>query len=171
MIIFDIVVLALLVVSVISGLRRGLIVQAIGLVSIIIGVAVAVYTGASAGEALGIEAPYTEAAGFLCVFAAVTGCLVLAGWLLRKVFKIVGLGLLDSILGVVFSLLKLVLVLSVLCSVFNRINDGAKIIDPSTLDKSLAYRPLCDMANAIGILKFDPRDVVKMGIDAAKMDE
>lgn len=149
--IFDIVVCILAVIAVINGWRRGFVVQAFGLAAIVIGVFVAAKTGAEAGVRLGIEAKYAAIAGFAIVFVAVVLVLMLVARLLRGLFKFAGLGILDVLLGVLLSLLKVGLVLGILCAIFDKVNDGAHFVPRSTLDKSITYRPLCNMVESFGV--------------------
>lgn len=151
MTIFDIAVLVIAAIAVINGWRRGFIVQAIGLAAILLGLFAAVGTGAEAGAKLGIDPRYATPAGFLIVFIGVTAVLLLLARLLRKLFRVAGLGILDVLLGILLSLLKVGLVLGILCTIFDRLNDGAHFIPQSSLDKSVTYRPLCNIVEACGV--------------------
>ena len=59
--------------------------------------------------------------------------------------------MLDVLLGILLSLLKVALVLGILCTIFDKLNDGAHFIPQSTLDRSVTYRPLCRMVEALGV--------------------
>ena len=152
MTIFDIAVFIIAVIAAINGWRRGFAVQALGLAAIVLGIFAAVKTGAEAGAKLGIDERYAAAAGFLAVFVCVTLVLMLVARFIRKIFKFAGLGMIDVLLGILLSLLKIALVLSILCTIFDKINDGAHFVPRSTLDKSLTYRPLCNVVSAFGML-------------------
>ena len=155
MTIFDIVVCVIAAVAVFNGWRRGFAVQAFGLFAIIVGLFVASRTGAEAGAKLGIESDYATAAGFLIVFLCVAGVLMLIGRLIRGVFRFAGLGMFDVLLGILLSLLKVALVLGILCTIFDKLNDGAHFVSRSTLDRSLTYRPLCRVVETLGMLGFE----------------
>ena len=165
MTIFDIVVCVLGAVAVINGWRKGFAVQILGLVAIVLGIFVAAGTGAEAGAKLGLDPRYATAAGFLIVFCCVAGVLMLLGRLIRKMFKFAGLGILDVLLGMVLSLLKVALVLGILCAIFDKINDTAQIVPQSSLDKSVTYRPLCRVVSVVGVLSREA------GLGAEKMVE
>lgn len=152
MTVFDIVVGIIAVIAVINGWRRGFAVQAVGLAAIIIGIVVAVRTGAEAGARLGIDGRYAAVAGYLLVFLCVTVALMFIGRLVRKMFRFAGLGVVDVLLGILLSLLKVALVLGILCTIFDKINDGAQFVPRSSLDRSLTYRPLCRVVTTLGVL-------------------
>ena len=158
MTIFDIIVCIIVVAAVIDGWRRGFVVQAVGLAAIILGLVVASRTGAAAGARLGIDERYAAAAGFFIVFLCVAVVLMLLGRFMRKLFKFVGLGILDVLLGILLSLLKAALVLGILCTIFDKINDGAHFVSPATLDRSVTYRPLCRVVTTLGMLGSEMAD-------------
>lgn len=149
--VFDIIVCIIAVAAVINGWRRGFAVQVVGLAAIIIGIIVAVNTCALAGAKLGIDPRYASAVGFLVVFLAVAAVLLLLGRLIRRIFKFAGLGILDVLLGIVLSLLKVAIVLGILCTIFDKINEGAHFVPRETLDRSITYRPLCNMVSSVGL--------------------
>lgn len=152
MTIFDITVCVIAVIAVIDGWRKGFAVQALGFIAIVLGLFVAAKTGAQAGAKLGFDSAYASAAGFLIVFVCVAGILLLLARLLRKMFKFAGLGMLDVLLGILLSLLKVALVLGILCTIFDKINNGTHFVPQSTLDRSVTYRPLCRTVETVGVL-------------------
>ncbi len=149
--IFDIFVCIIAVIAVINGWRRGFAVQACGLAALIVGIFVAAKTGARVGAAMGVDERFAAAAGFLVVFACILVLMLIAGRIIRKMFDFVGLGILDTVFGVIFSLLKSALILGILCSAFDRLNGDGRFVSKRKLDSSIAYRPLCDAVEAFGI--------------------
>lgn len=152
MTIFDIAVCVLAVLAVIDGWRRGFALQAFGLVAIVVGIFVAVRTGAEAGAKLPVDAQYAAPAGFFLVFMVVAIGLLLVGRVFRTLFKAAGLGMFDTLFGVIVSLLKVALVLGIMCAVFDRFNEGAHFVDRASLDRSLFYRPLCNVVDGVGMV-------------------
>lgn len=158
MTIFDIIVCVIAAIAVFNGWRKGFAVQALGLVAIVLGLIVASRMGAEAGAKLGIDSRYASVVGFLIVFLCVTLVLMLVARLFRKMFKFAGLGFIDVLLGIVLSVLKVALVLGILCTIFDKLNDGAQFVQQSTLDKSVTYRPLCRIIGACGVLGREASD-------------
>lgn len=151
MTLFDIFVFIIAGVAVFTGWRRGFAVQAFGLCAIVLGLIVAAKTGSFAGAKLGFDHQYATPAGFLIVFLLVSGVLLLIGFLMRKMLKSTGLGSMDVVLGILFSLLKAALILGIFCAIFDKFNDGAHFVPQQTLNKSLTYRPLCRTIEVLGV--------------------
>lgn len=148
--IFDIVVFIIFLIAVFNGWRRGFAVQAFGLIAIILGLIAAARSGADVGAHLSIDPHYATICGFLIVFLCVVGVLLLAGRLLRRIFKFAGLGFFDVLLGIVLSVVKVALLLGVLCVIFDKFNAGAHIVPRESLESSITYRPLCNTVSALG---------------------
>ena len=151
MTIFDIFVIAVAAIAVFTGWRRGFAVQAFNFFAIVLGLFVAASTGPLAGVKLGFDASYATPAGFLVVFLLVAGALLILGRFMRKMLRSIGLGPLDVLFGILVSLLKTALILGIMCTVFDKFNDGAHFIERSKLDKSVTYRPLCRTIEVLGV--------------------
>jgi len=148
---FDIFVCIIGAVAVVNGWRRGFAVQACGLAALVIGIFVAAKVGTRVGDALGVDERFASAAGFLVVFACVLAAMLIAGRIIRKMFDFVGLGILDTLFGVIFSLLKSALILGILCSTFDKLNGDGRFVSKRMLGRSVTYRPLCNAVDACGV--------------------
>jgi len=114
---FDLAVIAVILLSALLGFWRGLVYEALSLLGWLAAWMVARLFAADAipymPAALGSETIKIVAA-FIALFV---GTLIVSGivsWLLSKLVKLVGLGLLDSLLGTFFGILRGTLVLLVL---------------------------------------------------------
>lgn len=112
----DWILLAILLVSIVMGLWRGLVVEVISLASWVVAFVLAQWLAPDVALRLpmaGATEPVRYAAGFVVVFIAtlVTGSLV--AFVIKKLLAAVGLGLLDRLLGGAFGALRgLVVVLA-----------------------------------------------------------
>ena len=165
MVIFDIVMCIVAMAAVISGWRRGFIVQAFGLAAVIAGIAVAARTGAEAGMRLGIDPRYSALAGFFIVFVCAALVALLIGHIIRKIFRSAGFGILDILLGIFLSFVKVAIVAGIGCAVFDRINNVTEFVPRSTLDRSITYRPLCRLAENLGLLSLEALDGAAQAVD------
>jgi membrane protein required for colicin V production len=155
----DWVIALIVIASVFSGLRTGFARAAIGTVALLVGIVAGLWLYGSAGGWLRDYVSHKSVAnllGFCLVFFAVIGTGVAAGHLLAKLFKWVGLGWLDRLMGGALGLLRgtlfaMVLILA-LCA-FSRQPPPAAvatsrfapyIIDASSLMASVAPRELKD---------------------------
>ena len=79
---------------------------------------------------------------FVLILIAVSVAMVLLGKLLSKFLKVVMLGWLDKLLGVVFALLCTALVLGVLIVSFDALNTKFAIVSVEKLEGSVLYTAL-----------------------------
>jgi membrane protein required for colicin V production len=105
----DAVLLLILMLSVVAGFRKGLSHQVIGLLSVVAGIVVGLWTYGLVGASL---APYLSTrrmanlAGFGMVFCGMLVAGSLLGFLVGKLLKITGLSFFDRLLGAGFGVLR-----------------------------------------------------------------
>ena len=150
---FDIILFAFLVWGVINGLRKGLFVELASLVSLLLGIFIAIKFSGAVGHFFDgslPEDPKTAAiTAFIITFVAVVVGIFLLAKVLTKIADFSGLGLTNRVLGGFFGLLRMVLVLSVLLSFFVKINFNNTFASKETLDKSLFFNPILKVSNII----------------------
>ena len=151
--ILDIILLLCFIPAVISGLRKGFIAQVIAIISLVLGVWLSVKFAVLAGRWLGqwIETSpqLLNGIAFALIFIIVVFALFALGKILEKTIKIIMLGWLNRLLGVLFSMLKCILILGFICIVFESINTRYGIVPASYLDSSLLYGPFRDIAISV----------------------
>lgn len=146
---FDIVICVIALIAVVNGWRRGFVIQLCGIAAIGVGIWLAAKLGDSVGAWLHVDGRYAFAAGFLVVFAAVLIVVAILGRLVKSLFDFVGLGIFDSIFGMLLSLFKAALVVGILCTAFDSLNGNGRFIKQARLDHSLFYRPLCNVTQSV----------------------
>lgn len=117
--VFDIALALLAVWAVYRGFTRGAIVQLGSLAGILAGAWAAFRFGTPAGEFFGLEGAAAAVTGFVAIFVAAVVAVAVASRLLRGLSKLTGLGPLDRLAGVLFSLLKTALFAGVLLYAFD----------------------------------------------------
>lgn len=127
---FDLVAIALLLLSVLVGLWRGLVFEVISLVGWIAAFVCAQWLAEDVGRWLPIgdpQAGWRYAAGFVLVFVGVVFGVGLVASLARRLFAAVGLRPVDRVLGGIFGLARAVLALLVLATAVHllALKDGA----------------------------------------------
>jgi len=101
----DIVIIVVLVLSVLGGLKNGLIKSALGFAGLLLGIFLAGRYYAQVGGWLPIEdAAVAGIIGYVVIFIAVVVAASLVGLLLRRIIAMVMLGWADRLLGAVFGL-------------------------------------------------------------------
>lgn len=110
---FDYVVLAVMALSLLVGVWRGVVSEILALLAWVAAFLAARLWATPVGEmmlAAEMAPHWRQLAGFLAVFVAVLIAFALARWLISKMLKAVGLGSLDRLLGALFGIARGVLV-------------------------------------------------------------
>lgn len=139
----------MLIATVINGAWRGFIMQVCSLVGVAAGIWLGVRYGAVVGGWLHLDQSFAGAVGFLVVVVVVALSVSIAALVIRKAFHFVGFGIPDAVLGMVVGLAKGVLLLSVLCSAFARINADHTLLSAQTVETSKCYKPLLEVSGKI----------------------
>lgn len=141
--ILDIVLLVCLIPAVIQGLRKGFIAQVVAIISLVLGGWLAYRFSSAVTEWLGqwisASGPALNIIAFILIFAIVVTLLFLLGKILEASIKIILLGWLNKLLGLVFSLFKYVLVIGLLIILFDSINGKFDLVSDEFLDSSFLY--------------------------------
>ena len=147
--IFDVVFALLFCGAVYSGAKRGLIMQATALLSILLGVYIAVkFSGMLAswitGFGVGTQAVFI--ASFALTFVGILILSRLLGHVGQKIVQLALLGWLNRLLGVVFSLAKMTLVISITLLIVNTVDRELHFMPRDQVEKSKLYTPISRLA-------------------------
>ena len=86
---------------------------------------------------------------FTLILIAVFIILGLIGKLLEGIFKLVTLGWVNRVLGLVFALAKAFIIVGILIMVFNSLNDTFELVKPSVMKDSVLYPYINQATNEI----------------------
>ena len=149
----DIIILICFLPAIISGIMKGFIEQAIALVSLILG---AWLSFKFSTVVSGWLQPYFEVSetvlnviSFAVIMVAVVLVLFVLSKILTGVTKLVMLGWLDRLLGLVFALLKAGLLIGIAIILFDTLNVKFEFVEEKVLDESVLYAPIRDIAYVI----------------------
>ncbi len=135
----DIVIILLAVFAVWEGWRQGLVTQILGLAALALGIFLAWRYGGAIGGMIGLEDAMARVVGFVVVLVVVIIAVVLIGRATRGLFRIVGLGVFDSLLGVLFSAFKMALFVGLFMMVFEFCDPRGRVISESVKEGSVMY--------------------------------
>lgn len=147
--VFDIIIYLALAWAVFNGWRRGFLLQLISLVAVAAAVYCAIKFGAQAGVMLSLEGPSASIVGFLVIFVASIIIISVGGRLLRAVLRFSGLGAMDVVLGVLFSALKMALVVCVSFSWFATINKNYSLVSEQIVGESRWFETAVGLTDKI----------------------
>lgn len=140
--IFDLIVYIALAWAVFNGWRRGFLLQLLSLVAVVAALYLGVRFGAELGAMLNMEGTTAQIGGFIVIFFVALIAIAILGRLLRGIFKFAGLGLVDTLLGIIFSIAKVGLIVSVLFSWFAMLNHDYELASQQTIDSSKWFEPV-----------------------------
>lgn len=147
--IFDVVVYIALAWAVLNGWRKGFLLQLVSLVAIVVALFLAARCSSSVGSLLGLGSASSSVVGFIVIFLVALIAITICGYLMRAILKISGLGPMDVILGIVFSILKVSLIVGVMFSWVSTINNHFKFVPQSKIEQSLWFEPVKSVAECI----------------------
>ena len=146
----DIIILVALAWAVWNGWKRGMTLQICTLAGIVAGVWVAARYGYQLGQALHVPFEFAAATGFALLLLGVMILVAVISRGLRRIFNFAGLGTLDIALGVLFSCIKMLVILCAVFWVFNLLNGEAhRLLPAETLAGSKLYGPILGIADRI----------------------
>ena len=148
--IIDILLGALLLFGLVRGLSKGLFVEVASLVALVAGIFGAIHFSNFTAEFLMERVDWGEKtinlAAFAITFLIIVIAITLAGKALTKIADFASLGILNSILGGVFGVLKIGLILSVVLLIFSKMNRTIPFLEDDDLEQSVLYEPVKSLA-------------------------
>lgn len=151
--VLDIILLALLLLGLIGGFRKGFFVEVASLVALIAGVYGAIHFSNFAGDFLMDKVDWNEKTvniiAFAITFIVIVLVIALAGKALTKLADFAALGILNKLLGALFGLLKMAVILSVILIIFDSFNTTLPFADEEDLEDSTFYEPIKSLVPTI----------------------
>jgi membrane protein required for colicin V production len=149
----DAAILVILILSLVTGFINGLIKEIASLAALILGIWGAIHFSAFTAEKLydyfDMTGRYVGIIAFVITFGLIVVLVHLVGTLVDKFVTAASLGFINRILGIVFGLLKTVLILSVIFAVMNAIDSKRPFLPKKLIEESRFYSPISDIAPAI----------------------
>ena len=155
----DIILGILLLWGLVKGLSKGLFVSLASLLALVLGIYAAIHFSHEVGSYLDRYVDWQKGTmnlvAFAITFVLVVLLVSLAGKLLTKIADFAALGILNTLLGGAFGLLKFAFIASVVIMFFDAGNRTLEFVKKETLDSSILYHPVRKLAPMIlpGILK------------------
>lgn len=151
----DIFLLICFVPGIVSGISKGFIKQLVDLAALVGGAWAAwkfhdaVASWLQSTFTLTMEPKTLGIISFLIVVIVIVLIFNIIGALVTKMVKTIELGWLNRIAGVAFGLLKVALVLGLLISMFQGINEKWELMDPAKLNDAVVYNALIDFSDKV----------------------
>lgn len=151
--VIDIVLAAALLFGLVRGFMKGFFVEVASLLSLLVGVYGAIHFSYFVAEWLRMkvewDAKYIQIAAFAITFVGILMAVSLVGKLLTKIIDAAQLGILNKLAGGVFGAAKIALILSVVMSMFGKMNDTIPFVKQETLDNTILYNRVKNFAPTV----------------------
>ncbi len=139
----DVIIGSILVFGAVRGFMKGLIVEVISLVAVILGIIVAIKFSPVIASLLEDRVDWapqvTKVVAYAGTFALALLIVFLAGKFFTKIAEAVALGFMNKILGGLFGALKYGMIISVLLILYDNINTKIPIFEKETTEESILF--------------------------------
>lgn len=153
MLILDIIIACVIGYALYKGFKQGLIISVVSLLSLVLGIFISLKFSFLFRdwilEKTQWNANIVTICAFVFTFLLVLFGIQLLGKLLTKIVQTVALGGINRLLGAIFSGVKMILIISVILNLFQKINYNDLIATKETLAKSVFYYPIEDFTKMI----------------------
>lgn len=137
----------------VAGWRKGFLLTLAGLVSVLLGILVAIhfsdYTESFLARHGFAGQKWIGVIAFVVTFVGVILAMDLLAKVLTKVANLTPLGLVNNVLGAALGILKSILILSIALNLLEKVNAGRDFVSQKTLDGSELYQPTQKVAQWI----------------------
>ena len=145
--ILDLIILAIIVLAAIRGFRRGLVMEVLGIASIFIAAYAAYWLTSPISEWVKSDFSYKEELVFVVVAIAFMFGTVTVAKFMSKLFDTIGLGIADKLGGGIISVLKYVVVLSIVLTLLIPLNDKFEFVEQKTLKEATLFKPMSKISS------------------------
>jgi membrane protein required for colicin V production len=149
----DLVFAILLLWAAYRGLTKGFIVQLATLAALLLGILGAVmfsdFTSELIIKKFDVSGQYLPIISFAVTFIAIVIAVHILAKALNKLIDAIALGIVNRLLGVLFSVLKVAFIVSIILVLVNKADSKYKFIPDETKENSLLYNPLSNFAPMI----------------------
>jgi membrane protein required for colicin V production len=146
----DATIVIILILSMVMGFINGFVKEVASLAALILGIWGAIkfsgFTAAKLYDYFDMSGHYVGLIAFIITFGIIVVVIHFIGIVADKIVTAVSLGFINRLLGIVFGLLKSVLIMSVFFVVLNVINDKRPFLPKDKIEGSVFFNPISDIA-------------------------
>ena len=142
----DFIFIALLLFAVWKGFKRGFVIELFTFLALFLGLYAGIHFSdfvcSVCREHLNVTTEYLPVISFTMVFLAVGAMVYFGGKAVEKLIKIMQLSPINKILGICFSLLKMIFIIGAGILIIESYNEKEEFISEETKSRSLLFYPL-----------------------------
>ena len=132
-----------------NGFKKGLIIEVASLIALIAGIYGAIefsfFISDLLAQYVDWSARVMQTASFCLTFLVIVIIVHLIARGIQKIAKLAALGTLNRFLGVIFGVLKYLVIVAILIYLTNSVNSRYRFIAPETIEKSILFEPLVSL--------------------------
>jgi membrane protein required for colicin V production len=149
----DATIVIILILSAVMGFINGLIKEVASLAALILGIWGAIkfsaFTAGKLYDYFDMTNRYVGIIAFIVTFIAIVILIHFIGLLADKLVNAVSLGFVNRLLGIIFGLLKSVLIMSVVFVILSAIDVRRPFLPKDKIEESMFFNPISDIAPVI----------------------
>ena len=149
----DFAIVVVLILSMVMGFINGLVKEVASLSALILGIWGAIkfsgFTAEKLYDYFDMTGQYVGIIAFIITFGIIVVIIHFIGILAEKVVDAISLGFVNRLLGIVFGLLKSMLIMSVSFVIMNAIDARRPFLPKERIEESMFFNPISDIAPAI----------------------
>jgi membrane protein required for colicin V production len=149
----DATIVIILIMSAVMGFINGLVKEVASLAALILGIWGAIkfsaFTAGKLYDYFDMTGQYVGVIAFLITFALIVVVIHFIGIVADKIVDAVALGFINRLLGIIFGLIKSVLIMSVFFVVLNAIDGRRPFLPKEKIEESIFYNSISDIAPLI----------------------
>lgn len=142
----DVVVVGAIGYAIWKGFFKGFIIELFTFLALFLGLYTGIhfsdYSAAILAENFSIESKYLPTVSFTVVFLIVGAMVFFGGKAIEKVVSIVNLSLINKLLGIIFSVIKMVFILGAILLLVESYDEKGNILSEETKNESVLYEPI-----------------------------
>lgn len=142
----DIIIIGIFIWALIRGYLKGLVMQLAALIALLLGIYISLRFSTYLADYLVMHFKMNARIGYFVAFGVLFAFIViiihLSGHLIEKIMEISMLSFLNRLAGSIFSLLKTILIISLIISFLNMIDQHLPFLPRQKTESSLFYKPL-----------------------------
>lgn len=144
--IIDIIILIPLIYAAWKGFRKGFIIELFMLLALLVGIYAGIHFSDWTSDLIiqhfEIKGRYLPVIAFTITFIGVAALVYMAGKMLEQVIKVVQLGLVNRIFGLLFSVIKMVYILGILIVLIESYDERGNFVPQQSKEDSSLYFPI-----------------------------
>lgn len=148
----DFIIIFLVLYAAATGFRKGFIVEVFMLLALLTGLYAGIHfsdwTASFISQNFNVSGKYLRIVAFIITFLAVSSMVYFAGKIIERMLKIIQLGLINSVLGLLFGVIKMVFILSIAIFLMETYDGTGGLLPKKVKKESFLYEPIKTTASA-----------------------